>query len=538
MKVNKNARSFLDKERLDKHGTPGPTGLRQEDNLPIVQELVQELVDSGIPKSVHSLLGYRSVSRNQAKDLTGYRYSGWIVPFKDPEGNQYFHNEKPFYRLKPDPGQIEDAKYLSPKNGGCRPYFSPLLPKNALKPLKRLFITEGEKKTDCLTHHGFPTIGLSGVDCWRDKRRTGLLPELEIISWNKREVLITFDSDVTTKTAVQHALESLGNELVEKGAEVKVVLLPCEIDGSKNGGDDFICRHGSKAFQKLVDVAQPFKTWKPEPSKTHHKAVTATPIFKKDYAYNPLIGLYKWAGTHWKLLEEKPTNALDSPLHEWMDLMLWDKRSRTLLGGVKDELLARLKHKTWNQSHLMSFKNGTYDLKAQEFKPLHRREDYLTHSFKFNYDPKAKCPLWLKFLGETFKGDEEVIQLFRSAFRWSVSAKKIDELSYTEFVKDLEDTYFKEVYDTLAKKFKLGRVRILLKEPRSTLSWHRDPEPRLHIPIITNPGCMMVIENIAKHLPADGSAYITNNIKYHNAFNGGEENRVHLVACVLDYKFN
>jgi len=117
-------------------------------------------------------------------------------------------------------------------------------------------------------------------------------------------------------------------------------------------------------------------------------------------------------------------------------------------------------------------------------------------------------------------------------------AKKIDEKAYTEFVKDLEDTYFKEVYDKLSKKFKLGRVRILLKEPRSTLSWHRDPEPRLHIPIITNPGCMMVIENVAKHLPADGSVYITNNIKYHNAFNGGEENRVHLVACLPGYKFN
>jgi len=120
----------------------------------------------------------------------------------------------------------------------------------------------------------------------------------------------------------------------------------------------------------------------------------------------------------------------------------------------------------------------------------------------------------------------------------SVRAKKIDETAYTEFVKDLEDTYFKEVYDILSKKFKLGRVRILLKEPRSTLSWHRDPEPRLHRPIITNPGCIMVIENIAKHLPADGSAYITNNLKYHNAFNGGEENRVHLVACLTDYKFN
>ena len=103
----------------------------------------------------------------------------------------------------------------------------------------------------------------------------------------------------------------------------------------------------------------------------------------------------------------------------------------------------------------------------------------------------------------------------------------IDEKSYTEFVKDFEKTYFKEVYEKLSKKFKLGRVRILLKEPRSTLSWHRDPEPRLHIPIITNPGCIMVIEDVAKHLPADGSVYITNNLKYHNAFNGGEENRVH-----------
>jgi len=125
-----------------------------------------------------------------------------------------------------------------------------------------------------------------------------------------------------------------------------------------------------------------------------------------------------------------------------------------------------------------------------------------------------------------------------SSGKESVRAKKIDESAYTEFVKDLEDTYFKKVYDVLSKKFKLGRVRILLKEPRSTLSWHRDPEPRLHIPIITNPGCLMVIENVAKHLPADGSAYITNNIKYHNAFNGGEENRVHLVACLTDYKFN
>ena len=114
----------------------------------------------------------------------------------------------------------------------------------------------------------------------------------------------------------------------------------------------------------------------------------------------------------------------------------------------------------------------------------------------------------------------------------------VDESAYSEFIDEYKNTYFEEVYNTLSSKYKLGRVRILLKKPRTSLSWHRDPEPRLHIPIITNPGSIMVVDNVAKHLPADGSVWITNNTKYHNAFNGGEEDRIHLVACVLNYKFN
>jgi hypothetical protein len=115
--------------------------------------------------------------------------------------------------------------------------------------------------------------------------------------------------------------------------------------------------------------------------------------------------------------------------------------------------------------------------------------------------------------------------------------KPIEESKYTELVPEFYNTYFEEVYNILKRNFKLGRVRILLKEPRSTLSWHRDPEPRLHIPIITNPGCRMVIEDFAHHMPADGSVTITNNTKYHNFFNGGEQDRIHLVACVLENPF-
>jgi len=115
--------------------------------------------------------------------------------------------------------------------------------------------------------------------------------------------------------------------------------------------------------------------------------------------------------------------------------------------------------------------------------------------------------------------------------------KPIEESKYTELVPEFHNTYFEEVYNILKRNFKLGRVRILLKEPRSTLSWHRDPEPRLHIPIITNPGCRMVIEDFAHHMPADGTVTITNNTKYHNFFNGGEQDRIHLVACILEDPF-
>jgi hypothetical protein len=114
--------------------------------------------------------------------------------------------------------------------------------------------------------------------------------------------------------------------------------------------------------------------------------------------------------------------------------------------------------------------------------------------------------------------------------------KAIDESHYTEFVEDFKGTYFEEVYNELSKKHKLGRVRLLLLEPRNSLSWHRDPEPRLHIPIFTNPGAHVVVDDRVKHLPADGGVWFTDTRNYHTVFNGGEENRIHLVATYLGEK--
>ena len=85
----------------------------------------------------------------------------------------------------------------------------------------------------------------------------------------------------------------------------------------------------------------------------------------------------------------------------------------------------------------------------------------------------------------------------------------IDEEEYSEVCKPFRGTYIEEVHNTISAEWKIGRMRFLMKPPRSCLSWHRDPERRIHIPIITNPGCRMVIEDESFHMPADGSVYIT-----------------------------
>jgi len=122
----------------------------------------------------------------------------------------------------------------------------------------------------------------------------------------------------------------------------------------------------------------------------------------------------------------------------------------------------------------------------------------------------------------------------RADERYIEEAKEeiVDEAAFTEFDPRFEDTYFKEVLSRLAEVFTLGRARILSKGLYNCNSWHRDPEPRIHIPIVSNPGSLFVVNNHCTHLPADGSVYFTDTRGYHTALNGGLYNRVHLVVAL------
>ena len=110
----------------------------------------------------------------------------------------------------------------------------------------------------------------------------------------------------------------------------------------------------------------------------------------------------------------------------------------------------------------------------------------------------------------------------------------VDEAAFTELVPECKDTYFELVHKALIARFPIGRMRILSKGIYNCNSWHRDPEPRLHIPITTNPGSLFVVNHHVTHLPADGSVYFTDTRGYHTALNGGESTRVHIVAALPD----
>lgn len=108
----------------------------------------------------------------------------------------------------------------------------------------------------------------------------------------------------------------------------------------------------------------------------------------------------------------------------------------------------------------------------------------------------------------------------------------VPEIDFSAFNPDFAGTYFEHVHAELARRFPIGRMRVLSKGLYNCNSWHRDPEPRLHIPILTNPGSLFLVNHHVTHLPADGSVYFTDTRAYHTALNGGDTHRVHIVAAL------
>jgi hypothetical protein len=360
--------------------------IRNDSPLPLSAKHLADLKASGLTFDQMRQAGYRSVEKEQAKQITGYALAGMLIPYSDSEGKPYTTSDgRPFTRLKPDYEGEPDPdrpKYLSPKGNGNRPYFSPLhdwerIIKSAKIPL---WETEGEKKADKACAEGFACIGLPGVTAWQDKssrpeeaeqtpaqlmedphdmaeaeaafklEESRQLPELDAINYKYRIVFQCYDSDLVHKMSVQGALKNRALYLQETlEARPQTVVLPTEPDGSKNGLDDFLVRHGAEALQLLADFALPTlvenrkhqlvlnpQILEPNP---HYKALMAWAVLKEHWSFRPGIGFYEWQGTHWKLYTESEFKAF---LTKFMDEQWWKERGPGIRKTILDELESRL----------------------------------------------------------------------------------------------------------------------------------------------------------------------------------------------------
>ena len=89
--------------------------------------------------------------------------------------------------------------------------------------------------------------------------------------------------------------------------------------------------------------------------------------------------------------------------------------------------------------------------------------------------------------------------------------------------------------NSVLSDLKMYRSRLMNMPPKYCYSYHKDPTPRMHVPLITNPNCFFVVDDEVIRLPADGNHYLIATRKIHTFVNASWEHRLHIVGCVSEF---
>lgn len=181
--------------------------------------------ESAIAVDIISARKYASVVANDHR-LSSYspqqRSAGLLIPGWDVWGQQNAG------QLRPDiPRTVNgrELKYETPHGSTSYLDVHPLALDRVKNSLDGIVITEGVKKADSLLSRGVPTIALLGVWNFRGKLAAGKkatrdLPDFDSIPWKGRQVIIAYDSDLSSNPDVQRAQNRLASLLAKRGAKV------------------------------------------------------------------------------------------------------------------------------------------------------------------------------------------------------------------------------------------------------------------------------------------------------------------------------
>jgi P4 family phage/plasmid primase-like protien len=124
-----------------------------------------------------------------------------------------------------------------------------------------------------------------------------------------------------------------------------------------------------------------------------------------------------WAKMWQRILDEPEREWLNAEIQSGCDAL--ELTSRNSLVSEVRGLLRRQLHRDyvpWDQHGGVATRSGLFNPDTMEIRPL-KPEDYATHRVECDYDPKAKCPLWLQFLADCLPNKKtiEIVQEFFGA---------------------------------------------------------------------------------------------------------------------------
>jgi len=352
-------------------------------------------------------------------------------------------------QFKPDkehpfPGK-EPAKYLTAKSH----YDAILLDAPGLDWYKiaddlsiPLHITEGGKKAGALLTHGYVAIALCGVDMWHVKgNKQELVPNLELIQWQGRSVVITFDADSYTNKNVRRNIKELSAELERRGAIVTVAYWSLELG---KGIDDVLVNHGKEMISVIMEHKQSHADWL---KKLENQFTTGNKELKAKSAELPPQDEVAYS------LAEKYRSQLawHSGIKSWLryeieTLGVWGETTeesirrliatylRTLpsghnfsasyVDGVHKLLKAELEVTRWDeQPGLMPLQDGVLEITTMKLLP-HSPNYRLLWQLPYKWaDRSARCGPIQAWMNEATQGNGQLIQLLRAYLKAVVTGR-------------------------------------------------------------------------------------------------------------------
>jgi putative DNA primase/helicase len=100
---------------------------------------------------------------------------------------------------------------------------------------------------------------------------------------------------------------------------------------------------------------------------------------------------------------------------------------------AQSDISVEIHHEELDRSKwLLNVINGTLDLRTGELRE-HERKDLITKMAGCEYDPNAKCPVWLDFLDKIMAGDQGVIAYLQRAVGWSLTGDVSEHVLFIMF---------------------------------------------------------------------------------------------------------